>query len=100
MHHRGHREHRGFTEKNLKWFSSVLSVSSVFSVVVVSFPSRAAVLDAEKILARQTFWDNRDFAWYAANIPLFESPDPDLDTTYYYRWELVTKHLVYASPDT
>src|SRR5262249_51762375 len=27
-------------------------------------------------------------------------PDPDLATTYYYRWELVTKHLTYGSPNT
>jgi hypothetical protein len=72
----------------------------VFSVVAFSAALHAQVLDADKILARQNFWDNRDFAWYAANIPLLETPDPDLDTTYYYRWELVTKHLVYASPQT
>lgn len=34
-----------------------------------------------------------------ANIPLFECPDRDVTTTYYYRWELVTKHLVYGSPE-
>jgi hypothetical protein len=72
----------------------------VFSVVAFSTASRAQVLDPSQILARQTFWDNKDFPWYAANIPLLETPNADLDTTYYYRWELVTKHLVYASPET
>jgi len=38
-------------------------------------------------------WD-----WYKSNIPFFECPDADINTTYYYRWELVTKHLTYGSP--
>ncbi|MEJ2202711.1 MAG: discoidin domain-containing protein [Gemmatimonadota bacterium] len=58
------------------------------------------VLDARAQLERFEWWDNRDWDWYADNIPLFESPDPELDATYYYRWELLTKHLVYASPST
>src|SRR5262249_46785825 len=60
----------------------------------------AAVLDHEKLLARESFWDNRDFPWYRANIPFFDCPDPAINTTYYYRWELVTKHLTYGSPNT
>src|SRR5262245_40097015 len=60
----------------------------------------AAILDKERALAAQTFWDNRDFDWYQANIPFFECPDADLVTTYYYRWELVTKHLTYGSPNS
>jgi len=63
-------------------------------------PARAQVLDAQRLLDAQTFWDNRDWDWYKANVPAFESPDPDLDTTYYYRWELLTKHLTYGSPAT
>ena len=51
-------------------------------------------------MKRQTFWDNRDWDWYNQNIPFFDSPDEDLNTTYYYRWELITKHLVYGSPQT
>jgi hypothetical protein len=58
------------------------------------------VLDRQKLLDAQTFWDNRDWDWYRANIPFFECPDADLTTTYYYRWELVTKHLTYGSPDS
>jgi len=58
------------------------------------------VLDRATVLARQDWWDNRDWDWYDARIPFFESPDPDIDATYYYRWEVVTKHLVYGSPET
>ncbi len=60
----------------------------------------AQVLDQQKLLDAQTFWDNRDWDWYKSNIPFFECPDPDIQTTYYYRWELVTKHLAYGSPDS
>ena len=57
------------------------------------------LLDAKKPWTTETFWDNRDWDWYEANIPLFDCPDPQLTTTYYYRWELLTKHLVYGSPE-
>jgi hypothetical protein len=60
-------------------------------------PARAAVLDKQAQLNAQTFWDNRDWDWYQANIPFFECPDADLTTTYYYRWELTTKHVTYGS---
>src|SRR4051794_15161411 len=60
--------------------------------------AHADVLDQQKLLDAQTFWDNRDWDWYKANIPFFECPDADINTTYYYRWELVTKHLTYGSP--
>src|SRR3954471_17144342 len=58
------------------------------------------VLDKQKMLEKQTFWDNRDWDWYKEHIPFFECPDPDIETTYYYRWELVTKHLTYGSPNS
>src|SRR5437879_1876704 len=58
------------------------------------------ILDKQKLLEAQTFWDNRDWDWYKANIPFFECPDADITTTYYYRWELLTKHLTYGSPNT
>jgi hypothetical protein len=58
----------------------------------------AAVLDKQAQLDAQTFWDNRDWDWYKANIPFFECPDADITTTYYYRWELTTKHVTYGSP--
>lgn len=60
----------------------------------------AAVLDKQKLLDAQTFWDNRDWDWYKQNIPFFECPNPEITTTYYYRWELVTKHLTYGSPSS
>ena len=60
----------------------------------------AGVLDKQKALETQTFWDNRDWEWYKANIPFFECPDEELVTTYYYRWELITKHMTYGSPNS
>lgn len=63
-------------------------------------PASAAVLNKESLLEAQTFWDNRDWDWYETNIPFFECPDPDINTTYYYRWELTTKHLTYGSPQS
>ncbi len=58
----------------------------------------AAPLDHQRLLEAQTFWDNRDWDWYLANIPFLDTPDAEINTTYYYRWELVTKHMVYGSP--
>lgn len=55
------------------------------------------MLDKQQQLDTQTFWDNRDWDWYVEHIPFFECPDADLTTTYYYRWELLTKHLTYGS---
>ncbi|HEV8148922.1 MAG TPA: discoidin domain-containing protein [Gemmatimonadales bacterium] len=65
-------------------------------------PSRtpSPILDQEAILQRQSWWDNRDWDWYRSHIPFFESPDTAIDATYYYRWELLTKHLTYGSPET
>lgn len=60
----------------------------------------AAMLDPGTVLARQSWWDNRDFDWYRSQIPIFESPDAEIDRTYYYRWELLTKHLTYGAPET
>ncbi len=57
-------------------------------------------LNHQELLERQTWWDNKDWAWYESHIPFFDSPDPDINTTYYYRWELVTKHLTYGSPES
>src|SRR5947209_864000 len=51
------------------------------------------VLDKQKALEAYTWWDNRDWDWYKANIPFFECPDQEIVTTWYYRWQLVTKHL-------
>jgi hypothetical protein len=67
---------------------------------VVACAPPTPVLDHGAVLARQAWWDNRDWSWYEAHIPFFESPDTAIDATYYYRWELVTKHLTYGSPES
>lgn len=61
---------------------------------------RAQVLDKQRQLEKQSFWDNRDWDWYQEQIPLLDCPDADLETTWYYRWELLTKHLTYGSPNS
>ncbi|HET7614346.1 MAG TPA: hypothetical protein VFK26_10510, partial [Gemmatimonadaceae bacterium] len=68
--------------------------------LAVSGTAPAQILDRQAVLARQSWWDNRDWDWYEARIPFFESPDSAVDATYYYRWELVTKHLTYGSTET
>ncbi len=59
-----------------------------------------SILDKDQQLNQWDWRDNRDDDWFKANIPFFESPDRELDKTYYYRWELVTKHMIYGSPQT
>lgn len=61
---------------------------------------RPAVLDKDAHLAAENFWANKDFDWYKNNIPFLDCPDSDIQTTYYYRWELVTRHVCYGSPNT
>lgn len=57
-------------------------------------------LDRDRLLSAETFWTNRDWQWYKDNIPFFECPDSGITTTYYYRWELITRHATYGSPRT
>jgi hypothetical protein len=76
-----------------------IALAALFALVLAA-PAPAQVLDKQKLLDAQTFWDNRDWDWYEDNIPFFECPDPDIQTTWYYRWELLTKHLTYGSPDS
>jgi hypothetical protein len=81
--------------------STLLSVGIIAGVVALcSTRAAAEVLDKQKQLDAQTFWDNRDWDWYEQNIPFFECPDAEITTTYYYRWELLTKHLTYGSPNS
>jgi len=61
--------------------------------------SSPGVLDKQAQLERFDWWDNRDWDWYAKNIPFLETPDAEIDATYYYRWEVLTKHLVYGAPE-
>jgi hypothetical protein len=69
-------------------------------LLVLAASAPAQVLDRQKLLDAELFWDNRDWDWYKANVPFFECPDAAIQTTYYYRWELLTKHLTYGSPDS
>ena len=77
------------------------SFSACLVVILLGAPNAGAgVLDKQALLERQTFWQNRDFDWFKANIPFFDSPDEEINTTYYYRWELVTRHICYGSPNS
>ncbi|NJD10255.1 MAG: discoidin domain-containing protein [Gemmatimonadetes bacterium] len=80
--------------------AAALLLAAALPLAARAQETRNQVLDRRALLERQTWWDNRDWDWYEARIPFFESPDPDIDATYYYRWEVVTKHLVYGSPET
>ncbi len=80
--------------------SAVFSMLVIVVAIATCDSATAQVLDKQKQLDAQTFWDNRDWDWYAENIPFFECPDADITTTYYYRWELLTKHLTYGSPNS
>jgi F5/8 type C domain/Trehalase len=65
-----------------------------------SAPPQTDVLPAAAIIDQQTYLVNHDTTWYEKNIPFFDSPDRDINETYYYRWELLTRHLVYGSPES
>ncbi|MEI6538001.1 MAG: discoidin domain-containing protein [Planctomycetota bacterium] len=80
-------------------FRATLAMTLLISIAS-SYDVAAQVLDKTTHLEAQTFWDNRDWDWYAAQIPFFECPDADITKTYYYRWELLTKHLPYGSPNS
>jgi hypothetical protein len=75
-----------------------LLAAALLALSAVRCCAQAALPQPQSLLERETFWDNRDWDWYKANIPFFECPDTDIQTTYYYRWELLTKHLTYGSP--
>jgi hypothetical protein len=83
---------------------SLVVLTAAFALSAFASPRVEAagnsILDKQEMLDRQTWWDNKDWDWYKENIPFFESPDGEIDTTYYYRWEVITKHLVYGSPET
>lgn len=74
------------------WLIVLITIYSSYAKV------SAQVIDKQKALESQTWWDNRDWDWYKANIPFFDCPDSEIVTTWYYRWELITKHLTYGSP--
>lgn len=74
--------------------------ATVLTLFAASGVAQVALPEPQTLLERETFWDNRDWDWYKANVPFFECPDADIQTTYYYRWELLTKHLTYGSPNS
>jgi hypothetical protein len=84
----------------LRLFSVLLIASAVLGLSFFAQRVEAQVLDKQSLLEKQTYFDNRDWDWDLENIPFFDCPDSDLVTTYYYRWELITKHLTYGAPDT
>lgn len=103
--------------KNTKWYSRNSKIAGIFGLVLIGLIALGGsaslndkknspreegieILDKQQVLERQTWWDNKDWTWYKENIPFFESPDPVIEEIYYYRWELMTKHLVYGSPAT
>ena len=51
-------------------------------------------------LGRLAWRDNLDTEWFLEQVPHFECADADIETTWWYRQELLTKHLTYGSPDT
>ena len=75
------------------------SASAYFAKGTICSAGEGSVLDRREILESHEWWDNRDFDWYEDNIPFLETPNQELDTTWYYRWDMMTKHLVYGSPE-
>ena len=55
------------------------------------------ILNKQQQLDRWSFWQNRDWDWYKKNIPFWESPHQQIDEIYYYRAQLLTKHLRYGA---
>ena len=94
---------RKFRNSNL----NMIRLSQTFLVLLLAtFTSatpgnaNAQVLDKQQQLDRESWWYDKDFEWYKRSIPFFECPDREITTTYYYRWDLLKKHLTYGSPNT
>ncbi len=85
-----------FTKRAILLFAVV----AVIGALPLPMQAVAQVLDKQQQIDALTFLDNRDSDWYAENIPFLDCPDTDIKTTYYYRWELLTKHLTYGSPNS
>ena len=89
-------------------------VVTATAVIVLAWPvppARAAGPDAlewregarraeRESLERLAWRDNLDTEWFLEHVPHFECADADIETTWWYRQELLTKHLTYGSPDT
>lgn len=80
-----------------KWFYRLFFLSAM----ILLLPEvNGQVLDKQAMLDRFSFWTNKDWDWYKENIPFLETPDRDIDLTYYYRWEMMSGKMVYGSPET
>ena len=81
--------------------SLLLGALTISATIVRAAPTKTvktmSILDKQKQLGRWNWRDNHDDDWFVRNIPFWESPDEAIDQTYYYRWELVTKHMIYGS---
>lgn len=71
---------------------------SLLLIIFLGASVDGQVLNQQKMLNKFDFWKNKDWTWYRENIPFIETPDSDIDLTWYYRWELITDHMVYGSP--
>ncbi len=86
--------------------SSSFCVHHLAFLILIAVPKitlsqeATSVLDKIQQLSREDWWYNQDYDWYQENIPFFECSDKDITTTWYYRWDLLTKHITYASPNT
>jgi len=81
---------------------SMLSWRGVATLFVVAAAAcspgaPASLVDVDEALD-YAWRDNLDDPWLAERIPLLDTPDDAIDALYVYRWELLTKHLVYGSP--
>jgi hypothetical protein len=81
-------------------FARITLPAVLIFFLAVPAGAQTPLLPRQELLDHEKFWDNKDWEWYKANIPFFECPDADIQTTYYYRWELLTKHLTYGSPNS
>src|SRR5262249_24636362 len=57
------------------------SIFLVLGLAILGVDQPGPFLVKQKLLDAQTFWDNRDWDWYQANIPFFECPDDAITTT-------------------
>lgn len=76
------------------------NLAVLFFVFLMITKSQGQILNKKATLERFSFWTNQDWDWYSENIPFLETPDHDIDLTYYYRWELMSGKMVYGSPES
>ena len=79
-------------------FGATLAAALLLTACSPETPA-GPILDPEAQLGRFDWRDNLDTDWFREAVPFLETPDPEIDATYYYRLELLTKHLVYGSPE-